>query len=147
VVGHLTENQDTAIAYWRSRLEGYRVAHIPKLANEKSSDQAHIAEHHIQTDMARILDRCRDMKISLQTLCMPAFAKILACLLGRRDAVFGHVMAGRSLSSLSSTVVDVEQTIGPLSNTLLQRIISDSHLTSNKDMRCLFSRRPQLNRP
>ncbi|GAM42342.1 ferrichrome synthetase [Talaromyces pinophilus] len=116
VVGHLTRNQDKAVEYWSSRLEGYHVAHIPKLANENSSDQAYIAEHHIQTDMPRILDR------------------FLACLLGQRDVVFGHVMAGRSLSSLSSTIVDVEQTIGPLFNTVPRRIVFDSNLTSNKDM-------------
>lgn len=134
VVGHLTRNRDKAVEYWGSRLEEYHVAHIPKLAHENSSDQAHIALHHIRTDMPRILDRCRQMEISLQTLCILAFPKVLACLLGQCDVVFGHVMTGRLLSSLSSTVVDAEQTIGPLFNTVPQRIVFDSNLTSNKDM-------------
>ncbi|KAJ5160999.1 hypothetical protein N7492_006391 [Penicillium capsulatum] len=58
-----------------------------------------------------------------------AYAKVLSGILGQRDVVLGQVLARRSLPGDNG-----ESTIGPLFNTIAQRITLDPKLMTNREM-------------
>ncbi|KAL1969365.1 hypothetical protein VTN77DRAFT_9558 [Rasamsonia byssochlamydoides] len=121
--------QEKAMEFWTRKLRGYQIAYIPPLQDESSSDRMFVAERKIDLDISRIVERCKEMEVTVQTVSLLAFAKVLSCLIGQRDVVFGHVVAGRSLPD-----PDVERTIGPLFNTVPERICFDSKVLSNRAM-------------
>ena len=71
---------------------------------------------------------CKDLGVTIQTVALLAYGKSLACISGRRDIVFGHVVGGRSLA-----MPGADEVIGPLFNTVPSRIIFDKTYVTNKD--------------
>lgn len=135
IVNDIFKGQEKAAQFWTRKLQGYQIAHIPPLQDDESSDRMFVAERKISLDISRILERCKDMEVTVQTVSLLAFAKVLACLIGKRDVIFGHVVAGRSLP-----ISGIERTIGPLFNTVPERICFDSTVISNKAMAARIQR-------
>lgn len=126
---HLTQDQESACAFWTEKLAGYQVAELPPLDISESSTSLFLSELHVNVDIATILKACRGLEITVQTVSMLAFAKVLSRLLGREDVVFGQVLAGRSVSG-----AEAEHTIGPFFNTVAQRVTFGPKLLSNREM-------------
>jgi Non-ribosomal peptide synthetase modules and related proteins len=137
VVGHILEGQEEASKFWTQRLRGYEVFEIPPLPEDKSSEKMFLAEQRVDLDLSVITEACKNLEVTVQTVSLLAYAKVLACLTGKRDVVFGHVLAGRSLPVPGS-----ERTIGPLFNTVAERVTLDAKFLSNKAM---VTRLQQLN--
>ncbi|KAK2764280.1 NRPS [Arachnomyces sp. PD_36] len=129
IVGRIHEGQELAIDFWTQKLLGYNVAPVPRLPQDEASANTHFAEKFLKSDIFKVIKSCKVMEVTVQTVCLLAFAKVLACLTGCRDNVFGHVVSGRSLP-----VDGAESTIGPLFNTVPLRIRFDSKLASNKEL-------------
>lgn len=129
VVNHLLKGKGEASRFWVQNLRGYEVAELPQLPEAEYSEKMFVAEHRIDLDISTIIESCKDMEVTVQTVSLLAYAKILARLIGKRDVVFGHVLAGRSIS-----VSGAEKTIGPLFNTVAERITFDPKFLSNKAM-------------
>ncbi|KAL1856744.1 NRPS protein [Paecilomyces lecythidis] len=136
-VGHILEGQEEASKFWTQRLRGYDVFEIPPLPESESSETMYLAEQRIDIDLSVIVAACKNLEVTIQTVSLLAYAKVLACLTGRRDVVFGHVLAGRSLP-----ITGGERTIGPLFNTIAERVTLDPKFLSNK---ALVTRLQQLN--
>lgn len=128
-VRHVLQGKDTACEFWKQKLLGYEAIGIPPLWVGESSDRMFSVERRIVIDISELLRVCREIEVTVQTISLLAYAKVLACLVGKRDVVFGHVLAGRSLP-----VPGVERTIGPLFNTVAQRITLEPKFLSNKSL-------------
>ncbi|KAJ9363713.1 hypothetical protein DTO280E4_2303 [Paecilomyces variotii] len=137
VVGHILEGQEEASRFWTQRLRGYDVFEIPPLPETESSEKMYLAERRVDLDLSMIIEACKNLEVTVQTVSLLAYAKVLACLTGKRDVVFGHVLAGRSLP-----VTGGERTIGPLFNTVAERVTLDPKFLSNK---AIVTRLQQLN--
>mgnify|MGYP000902004013 CR=1 FL=1 len=137
VVNHLLKGKDEASKFWVQKLRGYEVVELPRLPEAESSDEMFVAERRIDLDISTIIESCKEMEVTVQTVSLLAYAKVLARLIGKRDVVFGHVLAGRSLP-----VPGAERTIGPLFNTVAERVTFDPKVLSNKAM---AARLQQLN--
>lgn len=128
-VQHVLGSHSKACEFWTRKLLGYNVVEIPPLLESESTDRMLLAEHRIDLDIFKVVENCKAMEVTVQSVALLAYAKVLACLIGRRDVVFGHVLAGRSLP-----IPGVERTIGPLFNTVAQRITFEPKFLSNKSM-------------
>lgn len=83
----------------------------------------------IELGMMDISEACKEMEVTVQSVAILAYAKVLAKLTGRRDVAFGQVLAGRS--SLGS---EAESVVGPLFNTVAKRVTLEPKLISNRNM-------------
>src|SRR5690606_2532594 len=101
----------------------------PSLPESKSSTRTFYSERSFNSGIFKVIESCKVMEVTVQTVCLLSFAKTLACLTACRDVVFGHVVSGRSLP-----IDDAENTIGPLFNTVPLRIYLDSTLTSSHEL-------------
>lgn len=128
VVSLIVEKGQQAVEHWCQKLRGYRVAEIPAL-DTVPEERMLVTERALKLDVSQIAASCKDMEVTVQTVALLAFAKVLATLTGQRDVVFGHVVAGRSLP-----ISNVERTIGPLFNTVPERVTFDSKIISNRAM-------------
>lgn len=128
VVSVILENGQRAVEHWCQKLRGYRVVEIPAL-DTVQEERMLVTERKLELDASHIAASCREMEVTVQTVALLAFAKVYATIVGQRDIVFGHVVAGRSLS-----IPNVERTIGPLFNTVPERVTFDSKIISNKTM-------------
>lgn len=128
VAGTILKGQDEATDFWTRQLRGYNAAHIPELSEPEASTKTFFSERFLNSDIFEVIESCKTMEVTVQTVCLLAFAKVLACLTGSRDTTFGHVVSGRSLP-----VDGAEYTIGPLFNTVPFRVRLDSKLASNKE--------------
>lgn len=73
-----------------------------------------------------VSEDCRSIGVTLQSVALLAFAKSLACILGHRDMVTGHVVGGRSVP-----FADADEIVGPLFNTVPLRITLNKAYMSN----------------
>ncbi|KAI4270260.1 MAG: hypothetical protein LQ337_006791 [Flavoplaca oasis] len=87
------------------------------------------SERTLDLNFGNVLQGCKDLGVTLQTVALLAHAKSLACLSGQRDVVFGHVVGGRSIA-----IPDADDIVGPLFNTIPSRITLDKTFVSNESM-------------
>ncbi|PYH49418.1 nonribosomal siderophore peptide synthase SidC [Aspergillus saccharolyticus JOP 1030-1] len=128
-VKHILKGQDESSKFWTQRLQGYEVSELPLLPTSVSADCAFTSERLLSDNLSTVIEACKAMEVTVQSVSLLAYAKLLARLLGKRDIVFGQVLAGRSLS-----VSGAENTLGPLFNTVAQRVSFEPKFLSNKAM-------------
>ena len=112
--------------FWLRKLEGFENNAIPLSSKATDMDMVDI-EVGLQMDIHSILQGCRDLGVTVQTVALLAYAKSLACVSGRRDVVFGHVVGGRSLA-----MPGADEVIGTLFNTVPSRFVFDKTYTTNE---------------
>ncbi|OJJ34714.1 hypothetical protein ASPWEDRAFT_39793 [Aspergillus wentii DTO 134E9] len=128
-VHHVLEGQEQACAFWTDKLMGYEIAEIPPHSTTVSAEKMFLSEHRVDLDISKVVETCKSMEVTVQSVSLLAYAKILARLIGKRDVVFGQVLAGRSLPTPGA-----ERTIGPLFNTVAQRVTFEPKFLSNRAM-------------
>ncbi|KAL8893368.1 MAG: hypothetical protein Q9192_005338, partial [Flavoplaca navasiana] len=112
--------------FWLQKLAWYQGSqHL----SENSDSVITNLEHILDMNVGNVLQGCKDLGVTLQTVALLAHAKSLACLSGQRDVVFGHVVGGRSIA-----IPDADGIVGPLFNTIPSRIILDKTFVSNESM-------------
>ncbi|OOG00407.1 hypothetical protein ASPCADRAFT_136039 [Aspergillus carbonarius ITEM 5010] len=126
-VKHILSGQEEACKFWTQRLLGYEATEIPELA--ESSDRMFLSERRVDLDLSAVVEACKAMEVTVQSVSLLTYAKVLASVVGKRDVVFGQVLAGRSLP-----VAGAERTLGPLFNTVAQRVTFEPRFLSNKAM-------------
>ncbi|MCJ1475040.1 hypothetical protein MMC13_003700 [Lambiella insularis] len=112
--------------YWLKRLYGFGSTEVSRSLQGPDTDEIEV-ETTLNSNSEDILRSCKYIGVTLQTVALLAFAKSLACVSGRRDVVFGHVIGGRSF-----TMPGVDEVIGPLLNTIPSRVIFDKTYVTNK---------------
>ncbi|KAL2869237.1 nonribosomal siderophore peptide synthase SidC, partial [Aspergillus lucknowensis] len=127
IVPYILEEQENSCEFWTNLLHGYQGSEIPLLKSPSSPNRMLAAEHRVSVDPVRISECCRKLAVTVQTVSLLAFAKAYACLLGRRDVVFGQVFAGRTLPH-----PEADRTLGPLFNTVAQRVTLEPKFLSNR---------------
>ncbi|KAF7591519.1 hypothetical protein BBP40_001457 [Aspergillus hancockii] len=126
-VKHVLDGQDESCDFWTRKLLGYEVAGLPQLPVSESLDRMLLSENRVNLDLPLVIDACKKMEVTVQSVAILAYAKVLARLIGKRDVAFGQVLAGRSLPG-------TERTFGPLFNTVAQRVTFEPKFISNKAM-------------
>ncbi|KAL4891562.1 hypothetical protein BDV59DRAFT_65864 [Aspergillus ambiguus] len=121
--------QEESCNFWTSKLTNYEVVEIPRLPAPESSNGMLLRKCRLDIDLPAAIQSCKEMEVTVQNISLLAYAKVLARLVGKRDVVFGQVLAGRSLST-----PEAERTIGPLFNTVAQRVTFEPKFLSNKTM-------------
>lgn len=122
----IAKSKTDAEQFWSQKLDGFESSEVPPSQNANETDMIEI-EIALKTDIEMILRRCKDLGVTIQTVALLAFGKSLACISGRRDIVFGHVVGGRSLA-----MPGADEVIGPLFNTVPSRIVFDKTYVTNK---------------
>ena len=126
----ILQGQEEATSFWSQTLQNYEPVGLPKLPVVEALDSnTYLSTKVIDMDISRIVQACKKIEVTVQTVALLSFAKILAGLVGRRDVCFGHVVAGRSLP-----IPGIEDTIGPLFNTVPYRVTLDPKFMSNEDL-------------
>ncbi|CEL05644.1 hypothetical protein ASPCAL06761 [Aspergillus calidoustus] len=125
MIPYILEGQGESCDYWTTKLHGYEAAEIPPL--ESASTGMLATQHRIDFDLAIITGSCKDMEVTIQSVSLLSYAKVYARLLGRRDIVFGQVLAGRALAH-----PEADRTLGPLFNTVAQRVTFEPKFLSNR---------------
>ncbi|KAL6236826.1 hypothetical protein BDW75DRAFT_103224 [Aspergillus navahoensis] len=129
MVPYILSGQDQSCAFWVNRLKGYEPVEIRPLSNPDSTPKMLAAEHRIPLSLPSIMESCKAMSVTIQTVSLLSYAKTYAHLLGTRDVVFGQVLAGRTLPH-----PDADRTLGPLFNTVAQRVTLDPAFMSNRTL-------------
>ncbi|KAK1139187.1 Non-ribosomal peptide synthetase [Aspergillus melleus] len=128
-VEHILNGQEDSCKFWTEKLSGYEAVEVPRLPADQASDRMFLSEHRVDLHLPTIIESCKAMEVTVQSIALLAYAKVLARVLGKRDVVFGQVLAGRSLPTPGA-----ERTLGPLFNTVAQRITFEPKFLSNKAM-------------
>ncbi len=122
----ISKTMENAAEFWLQKLDGYHSNIISPSVAPTETDMIEV-ELSLKMTIDNILQGCRDLDVTIQTVAILAYGKILACVSGRRDVVFGHVVGGRSLA-----MPGADEVIGPLFNTVPSRIIFDKTYVANK---------------
>ena len=126
VAGALSKIDEDAQQFWSRKLEGFESNDI--FDSQRATETDMIAlEITLDMTVQRTLRGCQNLGVTIQTVALLAYGKSLACILGRRDVVFGHVVGGRSLP-----MPGADEIIGPLLNTIPSRIVFDKTYVTNK---------------
>ena len=128
-VQHVLSGQEESCEFWVNKLRGYEVVEMPELPATEKSDKMLLSEYRVDLDLASIVEACKKMEVTVQSVSLLAYAKVLGRLIGKRDVVFGQVLAGRSLPT-----PEAERTLGPLFNTVAHRVTFEPKFLSNKAM-------------
>jgi amino acid adenylation domain-containing protein len=126
-VKHVLNRQDESCDFWTRKLLGYEVIELPQLPASESSDRMLLSGRQVNLDLPLVIDACKKMEVTVQSVAILAYAKVLARLIGKRDVAFGQVLAGRSIPG-------TERTFGPLFNTVAQRVTFEPKFLNNKAM-------------
>lgn len=126
------QTQGNENSYWSRRLSGYRKAPLAirpgRGASPDDENRLHTLDLALAPATESILAACAALGVTLQTAALLAFGKALAAqLVGVRDVVFGHVLAGRDVEG----VEDADAVVGPLFNTVPFRLRLDGLLATN----------------
>ena len=141
----ILQRQTEATEFWLRRLSipaSYKSIAVPPMLSKRSAKNKNdkavaVAESILGVSTSDLLRGCKalgKMGTTLQTVALLAFGKILACVLERRDVVFGQVVAGRSLpmEGLEGSGAEAEHVIGPLFNTVPFRLLLDKPFATNE---------------
>ena len=124
----LHSDEAKSVGFWTENLRDYLPLWNPHILSGKPQVMIY-AEKTATTVMTYVKDACKLLGVTIQTLLLLACGKVLSCHHGRRDVVFGHVIAGRSFP-----LDGIEDVIGPLFNTVPFRIRLNQPLQSNEMM-------------
>ena len=123
----IVKSKTDAEEFWLQRLDCFESSEVFPSQKDRETDM--IA---IQTTLkmgVEIVHRCcKNLGVTIQTVALLAYGKSLACISGRRDVVFGHVVGGRSLA-----MPGADEVIGPLFNTVPSRIVFDKTYVTNRN--------------
>lgn len=119
----MAANQEAAVDFWSSKLEGYRSIGVPLSDDEAKTEQMALTSLTVASDLSQFQDK----GLSVHNVTLLAFAKTLSSLVQRRDVVFGMVLAGRNLE-----LDNAETIIGPTFNTVPYRVRLANPLASNQ---------------
>ena len=111
--------------FWIQKLAGFKDSATSQMPKSTGTDMIEL-EMSLKMDIESILQGCKDLGVTLQSVALLAFGKSLACVLKHRDVVFGHVVGGRSLA-----VPGADEVVGPMFNTVPFRLILDKTYTTN----------------
>lgn len=121
----ISKSNTDAEAFWLQKIDGFVTAE--PFPSQKATETGMIEiETTLKMKPERIIQGCKDLGVTIQTVALLAYAKSLACHSGHRDVVFGHVVGGRSFAMPGS-----DEVIGPLFNTVPSRIIFDRTYATN----------------
>ena len=113
------------------RAEKYWISSLGDFEGDTSSSSFgtfHEARATLKTDLTTVLEGCRSLGVTLQSLALLAFGKTLAKLSRQDDVTFGHVVRGRILS-----MSEADNIIGPLFNTVPIRVNLQEMRGNNRD--------------
>ncbi|KAL4886629.1 hypothetical protein BJY04DRAFT_213387 [Aspergillus karnatakaensis] len=127
MVPYIHSNQEKSTQFWTETLEEYESAELPPLSSPLPSPKMLSTTHKLPLDLKLITTACKEMSVTVQSVALLSYAKVYATLLGKRDVVFGQVLAGRNLPH-----ADADQTLGPLFNTVAQRVTFEPNFLSNR---------------
>ena len=119
LISNCTKNAES---FWLEKLQdfggnGTLKAMIPQVSE---------IENTLKMDQQTIVQGCKRLGVTIQTVALLAYAKGLALICGQRDVVFGHVVVGRSLE-----IPGVDAIIGPFFNTVPVRVVLErTHVTN-----------------
>ncbi|KAM0421201.1 hypothetical protein ACHAPT_011093 [Fusarium lateritium] len=128
-VRSLSQDQSESCQFWTKLFDGYQVTPLSRSPHHQPSSGMFYSDTDIELAMMDIYESCKEMEVTVQSVAILAYAKVLAKLTGRRDVAFGQVLAGRS--SLGS---EAERVVGPLFNTVAKRVTLKPKLISNRAM-------------
>lgn len=112
---------DNSVDYWTRNIKDYSGTKTQPI-----SDIIQRRHRMMVFETSLINESCRSIGVTLQSVALLAFAKSLACTLGHRDMVIGHVVGGRSVP-----FADADEIVGPLFNTVPLRITLNRAYISN----------------
>lgn len=115
------QQSDKAQDHWLKTLQGYEGTRL--IPNPNNSKETTI---NLDLNLESTLQKCKILGVTLQTVALLAYGKIIGSLSGRKDIVFGQIVRGRTLSP------DADDIIGPLFNTISIRINLGDPAASNK---------------
>ncbi|KAL4872847.1 hypothetical protein BDV12DRAFT_193182 [Aspergillus spectabilis] len=127
MVPYIFDGQERSVDFWTKTLKGCESAEMSPLETPGSSNRMLAHERRITLDLPEITAACKEMEVTIQSVSLLAYAKVYATLLGKRDVIFGQVLAGRALPYPGA-----DQTLGPLFNTVAQRVIFEPKFLSNR---------------
>lgn len=122
----ITQTSQAAVKFWADQVNGYEGAPVVSTPAEPTYT---LAERSISDNMVDLDKKCRAADADIKDICTAAFGKALACMYGRRDVVFGHVMAARH-----SQIGDGNDIIGPMFNTVPFRVAMKDQVMTNRDL-------------
>ncbi|MCJ1238634.1 hypothetical protein MMC14_006624 [Varicellaria rhodocarpa] len=128
VARSLCSGEAESVEFWLRNVRDYLPLGKPRILPGKTHGVIHI-EKRASAMIPNVKEACKILEVTTQTLSLLAYGKIISCYLGRRDVVFGHVIAGRSLP-----LDGIEDVIGPLFNTVPFRLRLNQPLQSNQAM-------------
>ncbi|KAF4333351.1 nonribosomal siderophore peptide synthase [Fusarium beomiforme] len=131
----LSQDQTDGVQFWTKSFEGYAVTPLTQPAHHEPSSKMFYSEVKINLAMMDISESCKRMEVTVQTVAIVAYAKLLAKMTGKRDVAFGQVLAGRS-----SFGFEAERVVGPLFNTVPRRVTLDPTFISNRNMAQMIQR-------
>lgn len=114
--------QDTE-PFWQSHFEGYQPIFISAKSDKHITSQSS-SSMSFDTTLSDLQSRCKDLGISLLSLCQSAWAMVLAVISDSDDVCFGNVMSGRTVA-----VEGVERILAPCFNTVPVRMQIDARQT------------------
>ncbi|KAL8789129.1 MAG: hypothetical protein Q9195_006995, partial [Heterodermia aff. obscurata] len=116
----IVRGSSDAVTYWAKYIDGFE-SH-ESMRKSGLDDLAFVeVETALTMDRELILQNCKKLGVTLQTVALLAFGKTLASILERRDVAFGQLVGGRSLM-----VPAAEDIVGPLFNTVPFRLTMDN---------------------
>ncbi|KAI9805165.1 MAG: NRPS [Sarcosagium campestre] len=121
----ISQNQGKAVQFHVDRLDGYESLGFAA-KHHQTSTRAYRIRRGFGLDLELVMEKCKAIDVTLQSVCLLAYGKLLSTMLHRRDVVFGHVLSGRSLP-----IKGVESIAGPLFNTVPFRVRLGRPLFSN----------------
>ncbi|KAL9032018.1 MAG: hypothetical protein Q9196_000031, partial [Gyalolechia fulgens] len=120
----ICKSNHEAEKYWVHTLRNFQGEHKPFPTGKYREARA-----TLRVELETVLEGCRSLGVTLQSLALLAFGKTLAWLSRRHDVAFGHVVRGRNLSGL-----EADNVVGPLFNTVPMRVHLGEAATTNKDV-------------
>ncbi|EWY83101.1 hypothetical protein FOYG_15172 [Fusarium oxysporum NRRL 32931] len=127
-VRSLSQDQTEACQFWTSTFEGYEAKPLPSSSHQQLCSEMFYSEAKVELDMTEIFERCKEMEVTVQSVTILAYAKVLATLTEKRDVAFGQVLAGRS-----SLGLEAEYVVGPLFNTVAKRVTPVPKFINNRN--------------
>ena len=121
----ISNDTTNAESFWLEKLQDFGGSETSKAMISQVSE----LESTLNVDQQTVVQGCKRLGVTIQTVALLAFAKGLAFICGQRDVVFGHVVAGRSLG-----IPGVDAIIGPLFNTVPVRVVLDKTHVTNLSM-------------
>ena len=121
----ISKNAADAERYWVQEVKYFRNMSVPPPSVESNALAIEV-DRNITMNIEDVLQGCRGLGVTVQSVALLAYAKTLALEQGHRDVAFSHVVGGRSLR-----VPNADEIVGPLFNTVPFRISLEKTYDTN----------------